>query len=122
MRESDADAAALTGVGMVNLSVPVSDIQLKTKLGAGRDWAIAAIARVVPYARDLGLDVAVGGEDTSRADVDFLCRVIEAAERAGARRFRIADTLGVLDPFSTFALVEHLRARTSLELEIHCSR
>lgn len=119
MRESDVDAAAMTGVGMVNLSVPVSDIQLRAKLGAGRDWAIAAVARVVPYARDLGLDVAVGGEDTSRADLDFLCHVVEAAERAGARRFRIADTLGVLDPFSTFALVEHLRARTSLELEIH---
>lgn len=119
MRESDVDAAARTGVRMVNLSVPVSDIQLKAKLGARRDWALAAIARVVPYARDLGFEVAVGGEDTSRASLDFLCEVVEAAERAGARRFRIADTLGVLDPFSTFALVEHLRARTSLELEIH---
>ncbi|MEZ5900408.1 MAG: homocitrate synthase [Hyphomicrobiaceae bacterium] len=119
MCESDIVAAAQTGVRMVNLSVPVSDIQLKAKLGETRNWALSAIARVVPYARDLGLDVAVGGEDTSRADVDFLCEVIEAAERAGARRFRIADTLGVLDPFSTQALVEHLRARTSLELEIH---
>jgi homocitrate synthase NifV len=119
MREGDVDAAAASGVAMVNLSVPVSDIQLKAKLSAGRDWTLAAIARVVPYARDLGLDVAVGGEDTSRADVDFVSRVIEAAERAGARRFRIADTLGVLDPFATFALVETLRSRTSLELEIH---
>lgn len=119
MCESDVDAAAQTGVGMVNLSVPVSDIQLKAKLGAGRNWALAAIAHVVRYARDFDFEVAVGGEDTSRADLDFLCHAVEAAEQAGARRFRIADTLGVLDPFSTFALVEHLRARTSLELEIH---
>jgi homocitrate synthase NifV len=61
----------------------------------------------------------VGGEDTSRADIDFLCRVLDAAAATGARRFRIADTLGVLDPFSTFALVERLRSSTSLELEIH---
>lgn len=119
MRKSDVDAAAETGVSMVNISVPVSDIQLKAKLNAGRDWALKAIACIVPYARDHGLDVAVGGEDSSRADPDFLCTVLEAAEQAGARRFRIADTLGVLDPFSTFALVERLRARTSLELEIH---
>ncbi len=119
MRESDADAAAASGVTCANLSVPVSDIQLRAKLGADREWPLEAIARVVPYARDLGLEVAVGGEDTSRADVDFVSRVIEAAELAGARRFRIADTLGVLDPFSTYALVEKLRARTSLELEIH---
>ncbi|MEW5962153.1 MAG: homocitrate synthase [Pseudomonadota bacterium] len=119
MRESDVDAALRSGVGLVNLSVPVSDIQLHAKLGVGRDWALAAIRRVVGYALDKGLDVAVGGEDASRADTDFLCRVIEAAEAAGARRFRIADTLGVLDPFSTFALVERLVARTGIELEIH---
>jgi homocitrate synthase NifV len=119
MREGDVDAAAASGVDMVNLSVPVSDIQLKAKLGQGRDWPLHAIARVVPYALDHGLEVAVGGEDASRADIDFLARIIEAAERAGARRFRIADTLGVLDPFSTFALVERLRGGTSLELEIH---
>ena len=119
MCESDVDAAVASGVASANLSVPVSDIQLKAKLGAGREWPLAAIARIVPYARDCGLEVAVGGEDTSRADVDFVSRVIEAAEEAGARRFRIADTLGVLDPFSTYALVEKLRARTSLELEIH---
>jgi homocitrate synthase NifV len=38
---------------------------------------------------------------------------------AGARRFRVADTLGVLDPFSTHALIERLRAVTDLEIEIH---
>lgn len=119
MREGDVDAAARSGVGMINLSVPVSDIQLKAKLGVGREWALEAIRRVVPYARDMGLEVAVGGEDSSRADPEFLCRVIETAESVGARRFRIADTLGVLDPFSTFALVERLVARSGIELEIH---
>ncbi len=119
MRVSDVDAAAQSGVGMVNLSVPVSDVQLRTKLGAGRNWTLDAIARVVPYARDRGLEVAVGGEDSSRADAEFLCRVLEAAEKAGARRFRFADTLGVLDPFTTHAAIERLRKVTSLELEIH---
>lgn len=119
MRRDDVDAAVRSGVGMVNLSVPVSDIQLAAKLGAGREWTLQAIERVVPYALDKGLDVAVGGEDSSRADVDFLCQVLEVAERAGARRFRLADTLGVLDPFSTFALVERLTKSSSLEIEIH---
>lgn len=119
MRESDVDAALRSGVGMVNLSVPVSDIQLRAKLGVGRDWALAAIRRVVRYALDNGLAVAVGGEDASRADPGFLCRVIETAEQTGARRFRIADTLGVLDPFSTFALVERLARSSDIELEIH---
>ena len=75
--------------------------------------------RIVGYARQNGLDVAVGGEDASRADVGFLVEVVAAAKAAGARRFRIADTLGVLDPFSAYALIRALREATDLELEIH---
>ncbi|MDA8230222.1 MAG: homocitrate synthase [Magnetospirillum sp.] len=119
MRPDDIAAAAATGAGMVNLSVPVSDVQLAGKLGRDRDWALAAIARIVGMARGLGLEVAVGGEDSSRADPDFLIAVIEACERAGARRFRFADTLGIMEPFAIHDLFRRLRAATGIELEIH---
>jgi homocitrate synthase NifV len=119
MREEDVDAARQTGVGMVNLSVPVSDVQIAAKLRGRRDLVIERLHRVVGYARDAGFDVSVGGEDSSRANVDFLCEVIAAADAAGARRFRIADTLSVLDPFSAHALVTSLRRETAIELEIH---
>jgi homocitrate synthase NifV len=39
--------------------------------------------------------------------------------RAGARRFRFADTLGVMDPFATLDVFRKLRAQVSCELEIH---
>lgn len=119
MRTDDVDAALAAGVTMVNLSVPVSDVQIAAKLRGGRPAVLEHIGRVVGYARDRGLDVAVGGEDSSRADVDFLFEVLAAAGAAGAQRFRIADTLSVLDPFAAFALVQRLRAVTDLELEIH---
>jgi homocitrate synthase NifV len=77
------------------------------------------LERVVGYARDKGLEVAVGGEDASRADVEFLVAIIAAAKAAGARRFRVADTSSVLDPFSTTSLISMLRKITDLELEIH---
>ncbi|MCK9915658.1 homocitrate synthase [Microbacteriaceae bacterium K1510] len=119
MRMEDVDAALATGVSMVNLSVPVSDVQLAAKLRGGRATAIEMIKRVVAYARGKGLEVAVGGEDSSRADVDFLAEVIATAKAEGARRFRVADTLSVLDPFSTDALVSALRRTTDLEIEFH---
>lgn len=119
MRTDDVDAALRTDVPMVNLSVPVSDVQIAAKLRGGRDAVLEQIDRVVGYARANGLDVAVGGEDSSRADVDFLIDVAAAARAAGARRFRIADTLSVLDPFATYSLVERLRGATDLEIEIH---
>ena len=119
MRVEDVDAALEAGVTMVNLSIPVSDIQIAAKLNGNRAAALDRLANVVGYARSKGLAVAVGGENSSRADVDFLVDVMAAAAKAGARRFRIADTLSVLDPFATHALVSELRRETDLELEIH---
>ncbi|SFQ09145.1 homocitrate synthase NifV [Bradyrhizobium sp. Ghvi] len=119
MRESDVDAAIEAKVSMINISTPTSDVQIAAKLGGHPDLALERVKRVVGYACARGLDVAVGGEDSSRADIDFLVRLMETAKAAGARRFRIADTLSVLDPDATYALVRDLRATTDLELEFH---
>jgi homocitrate synthase NifV len=119
MRTADVDAAIAAGVGMVNVSIPTSDVQIAAKLGGSRAAALEQVRRVVGHARDRGLDVAVGGEDSSRADVQFLVELVATAEAAGARRFRIADTLSVLDPDAAFALLAALRTGTELELEFH---
>lgn len=119
MVQSDIDAALASGVKAVNISVPTSDIQLKAKFGRGRDYALDLISRIVPYACDRGLVVAVGCEDASRSDLGFLATIADAAARSGAQRLRFADTLGVLDPFSTFAMIEFLRRASDLEIEIH---
>jgi len=120
-RLTDRDIAQCAGlpVHMLELSVPVSDQQIRHKLGCDRDEVLARIARWVPMATALGFDVGVGGEDASRADPAFLVEVVQAAEAAGARRFRFADTLGVLDPFTTYDRIGQLRRACHLELEIH---
>ena len=119
MRDDDLDAAARCGVGTVNLSIPVSDVQLAAKLGRDRAWALAHIDVMVRKARDQGFEVLIGGEDSSRADPDFLLRVVEACEAAGAKRFRFADTMGIMDPFGIFERFTRLRAATAMELEVH---
>ena len=119
MAEPDVDAALRTGLSRVSLSVPMSVRQMRAKGYQGRHDVLARLARVVAYARDKGLTVAVGGEDSSRADRDFVPQVIAAAEAAGAHRFRYADTLGVLDPFATYRVFRRLRAGSDLELEFH---
>jgi homocitrate synthase NifV len=119
MHDEDLLAAKAAGLSIVNLSIPVSDLQLEAKLGQGRDWALGHIALMVAKARDMGFEVLVGGEDSSRADMDFLCRVVEACEKAGARRFRFADTLGIMEPFGLYERIARLCARTSMEIEIH---
>lgn len=119
MTEADVDRAVETGIRRVNLSIPVSDRQIRAKLRGGRREVLARVRRVVSYARERGLSVNVGGEDSSRAGLEFVCQVVVAAEAAGALRFRFADTLGTLDPFTVFAVFRRLCAETDLELEFH---
>lgn len=120
MRVEDVDAALASGVSMVNLSAPVSDTQIEAKLRGGRAQVLEMTRRVVGYAREKGLEVAVGGEDSSRAEPEFLMETMAVAQAAGARRFRVADTLSVLDPFAAFDLIARLRKASDLEIEIHC--
>lgn len=119
MTKHDVDAARACGLRAVNISLPVSDRMLAAKFGRDRHWAIEHTAEMTAYARDRGLEVAIGGEDASRADAEHILRVIDRITPLGATRFRYADTLGVLDPFRTYEAIAGLRARTDVALEIH---
>ncbi len=115
------DIALCRGLGVrrVDLSVPVSEQQIARKIGRDRAWVLASVGRLVPLALELDLEVCVGMEDASRADPEFLLRVAEAAQRAGARRVRFADTLGIMEPFGLHDRIAALRAAVDLEIEMH---
>jgi homocitrate synthase NifV len=101
------NAAVRAGLNAIYLSVPLS----------GRHASPKGIERVVEYASEHGLSVAISGEDASRADLEVVCDVIAAAEAAGASRFRYVDTMGVLHPLRTHGLFRRLCAETDTELE-----
>ncbi|MDD4881063.1 MAG: homocitrate synthase [Gallionellaceae bacterium] len=119
MHGGDLEACRNMKVDLIDLSIPVSDIHISKKLKRDRAWVLKTIATMVPRALDMGLDVIVGGEDASRADLEFLMRVFDAAQSAGARRFRFADTLGVLEPFGVYDTIKTLRSISDLEIEMH---
>lgn len=119
LNAQDIAACAGLGVQLIDISAPVSDQLLRYKLGRDRAWLLRELPRHIAQARDLGLEVCIGGEDASRADPDFVLRVIEVAERAGARRFRFADTLGILEPFGVYERIAAIRRHTGLEIEMH---
>ena len=119
MTQEDIDAAVGCPADIVNLSIPVSDIQIHHKLRQTREWVLAQIRRCVDAALGAGCEVSVGAEDASRADPEFLVKAAEAASAAGARRFRFADTLGVLDPDATARRIRLLCGAVDLEIEMH---
>jgi len=119
MTRADVDAAIKTGLKRVNLSIPLSDIQMRAKLKADQAGVLRRIEDVISYAIEGGLRVAMGGEDSSRADMDFLLTALETATRAGAHRYRFADTLGNMEPFGVYDVFTRLRKESDLELEFH---
>lgn len=119
MRREDLLSCVGCGADIINLSIPVSDIQIHHKLSRDRNWVLRCISSHVAKALELGMEVSVGGEDASRADPDFLLHVVETAQSAGARRFRFADTLGLLDPFTTFDRIHRLKEASDMEIEMH---
>jgi len=119
MKKGDLDAALACRADIVNLSIAVSDQHINEKLRCDRDWVLNAVDIHVRRARDAGVRVAVGCEDASRADPDFILRIAETAQAAGAERLRFADTLGVLDPLATFSRISRLASHSDLAIEIH---
>ena len=119
MRQDDIRQCAGLGVDMVDISVPVSDQQIQQKLGKSRTWVLGEIQRNIQMALDMGFEVCVGGEDASRADMAFLLDLLDLIQRSGAHRFRFADTVGVMEPFSLSARIARLNRSIDIELEMH---
>ena len=119
MHPADIAACANLGAHLIDISVPASDQHLAYKLKQDRAWLLRELPKFIGAALSLGLEVGLGCEDASRADMNFLCALAETAERCGARRLRFADTLGILEPFGTYDKIATLRRSTGLEIEMH---
>lgn len=119
MRPEDLQHALGLGVGLIDLSISASDQHIQHKLKQSRAWVLDTIDRSVKAALDAGMQVCVGAEDASRADSDFLARMAETAEKAGAKRIRFADTVGIMEPFGVFDAIRKLRSVTRMDIEMH---
>jgi len=116
---ADIQASIDSGVKAVDISLSVSDIHIQHKLRKDRNWVREQLKVALGFAKQHNLYVSVGGEDASRADLDFLVELMQIAKSLGADRFRFCDTLGILDPFTTYDKVGYLSEQVDLDLEVH---
>ncbi len=117
--EEDMLAAEKTGASRMNISFPVSDIQQKA-IGKSRAWVLDRVKPMMAFARQRFDFVAIGAQDASRANRDFLKEFISACLAEGANRIRIADTVGTLNPLSTMELFSWLTGLfPEVEFEFH---
>jgi len=106
-------------VDIIHISVPISDIQIKWKLGRDRIWVINEMKRSVYYAKEKGFQVVVGLEDASRTSTEFLMQVIREAKELGIQRIRYADTVGIMYPDKIFNLITQIKQNIDISIEFH---
>lgn len=118
----DIDKAWRTGVNWSHVSIPVSEIQLRGKLGLTPAEGLGKLQRAAEYALRLGMTVSVGMEDSSRASMGFLIELVNTLYKEGIRWFRYADTVSAHHPGQMAQRVSTLleAVPADVELEVHC--
>lgn len=117
--KSDLEASLECGLKAVDLSIPVSDILIDVKFNNNKAKLLNQLEEVVTLAKKENLFVCIGGEDSSRANLDFLKEVMTLGKELGANRFRYCDTVGILTPHTTYENIKELSSTNLLDIEMH---
>lgn len=116
---NDIQTSVDCGVDSVAISMSASDIHIEHKLRKDRQWVLDKIDEAVRFAKSKGLYVSLNGEDSSRADMDFLLKFVKTAKAAGADRFRYCDTIGRETPWNTYYKIKRIIDETGMPVEMH---
>jgi len=101
-RDIERAAAAIKPAarGRIHTFIATSPIHMQHKLRMTPEQVLERAVAMVKFARQFTDDVEFSAEDAVRSDMDFLCRVFEAAIRAGASTINVPDTVGYSIPFA----------------------
>jgi len=88
------EAIKNTNSARIHTFIATSDIHMQMKLRMTPDEVVSQAVRSVKRATKFTNNIEFSPEDAGRSDIDFLCRIIEAAIEAGATTINIPDTVG----------------------------
>jgi 2-isopropylmalate synthase len=116
--------AALQGAARprIHVFLATSDIHLEHKLRITREQCLEQVSTAVAHARAYCDNVEFSAEDATRSDLEFLCRIAEAAVKAGATTINLPDTVGYALPTDIEKMFTTVRARIgdAAVLSAHC--
>ena len=110
--------------GRVHTFIATSPVHMQEKLRMSPDEVLERAVWAVKESRRYCDDVEFSPEDAGRSETDFLCRVIEAVIKAGARTVNIPDTVGYNVPQQFGGLIKQLMERVpnadKAVFSVHC--
>ena len=109
--ERAAEAVAPAPRKRIHTFIATSPIHMKHKLKMTPEQVIETATESVRLARSLCDDVEFSCEDAGRSELDFMCKIIEAAIKEGATTINIPDTVGYALPHQFGKLVKNIMTK-----------
>ena len=110
--------------GRIHTFVSTSPIHLAHQMRKTQDEVLEIITATVTQARNLIDNVEWSAMDATRTPVDYLCRCVELAIRAGATTINIPDTVGYAVPEEHYqlfkTLIEKVPGADEVIFSTHC--
>ena len=110
--------------GRIHTFIGPSPLHRQYQLQLDQDQVYERVIASVSRARGYTDDVEWSAMDATRTEHDYLCRVVEAAIKAGATTINIPDTVGYATPEEYFDLITMLRNRVpgieKVVISTHC--
>ncbi len=101
-----------------------SDIHMKYKFKMEPEQCLEQAVESVKYARRFTSDIEYSPEDATRANEEYLYRLLEAVIKAGATVLNIPDTVGYAVPEEFGAMIRRLRENVAgidrTVISVHC--
>jgi 2-isopropylmalate synthase len=116
----DIDACLDCDVDMVHTFVSTSDIQIKYTIKKSKEEIISMATEAVSYIKEHGVSCLFSAMDATRSDLDYLVKIFQAVEDAGADIINIPDTVGVMIPQGMRLLTQEIYKAVSIPIDVHC--
>ncbi|MCE2570846.1 2-isopropylmalate synthase [Motilimonas eburnea] len=108
----------------IHTFISTSTIHVESKLRRGFDDVLEMAVKAVKHAKNYTPDVEFSCEDAGRTPIDNLCRMVEAAIKAGATTVNIPDTVGYTVPSEFGGIIQTLFNRVpnidQAVISVHC--
>jgi 2-isopropylmalate synthase len=95
----------------IHTFVSTSPIHLAHQMRKSEEEVLEIITKTVSQARNLVEDIEWSAMDATRTPIDYLCRCVEAAIKAGATTINLPDTVGYATPDEYRAMFRAVRER-----------
>jgi isopropylmalate/homocitrate/citramalate synthase len=117
--EEEIDAAAAVSPDRLNVMIAASDVRI-APLKMDKRQVLARAVQGVQRARERCEHVCFSPVDTTRADLGFLKELLAAVTEAGADRYYLIDTAGVISPTGMRYLAREMVGASRIQLATHC--